>query len=115
MKILLLEDVDNLGLAGEVKVVADGYARNYLLPRRMATLATPGALKQVETIRKAGERRRARDKADAEAIASIINGTSLVFERRAGETGKLYGSVTTQDIAEALSEKAGTEIKHKVT
>ncbi|MFQ5612229.1 MAG: 50S ribosomal protein L9 [Anaerolineae bacterium] len=115
MKVLLLEDVDNLGLAGDVKVVANGFARNYLIPQKMAVLATRGALKQADTVRKAGEQRRAADKADAEAIASLIDGLTFTFERRAGETGKLYGSVTANDIAEALSEAANTPIdKRKV-
>lgn len=116
MKVLLIEDVDNLGYAGDVKKVANGYGRNFLLPQRLAVLATPGALKQAETIRKAAEKRRAQETEDAKAIASQISGLHLVFERRAGETGKLYGSVTSNDIAEAIQEKSGIEIdKRKVS
>ncbi|MFQ5577463.1 MAG: 50S ribosomal protein L9, partial [Anaerolineae bacterium] len=85
MKVLLLQDVDNLGLAGEVAKVANGYGRNYLIPQNLAVLATPGALKQAKNIRQAGELQRAREKADAEAIKNQIEGTTLVFERRAGE------------------------------
>jgi large subunit ribosomal protein L9 len=115
MKILLTQDVDNLGYAGDVKEVADGYGRNYLIPQKMAILATPGALNQAETIRKAAEKRRAQEKADAEAIVNQLAGLELMFERRAGETGKLYGSVTSQDIAESIQEKTGIEIdKRKV-
>jgi large subunit ribosomal protein L9 len=115
MKVLLIEDVDNLGYAGDVKKVADGYGRNYLLPRSMAVMATPGALKQAETIRKAGEKRRAQEKSDAQAIANQLAGLELLFERRAGETGKLYGSVTSADIAEAIKAKTGLEVdKRKV-
>ena len=115
MKVLLLEDVDNLGYAGDVKEVANGFGRNYLIPQQLAVLATPGALKQSETIRKAAEKRRAQEKADAEAIANQVGGLKLLFERRAGETGKLYGSVTSGDIAEAIQEKTGIEIdKRKV-
>ncbi len=115
MQVLLLQDVDNLGYAGDVKKVADGYGRNYLLPRNLAVLATPGALKQAETIRKAAERRRAIEKSDAEATANQLVGLELLFERRAGETGKLYGSVTSGDIAEAIKAKTGMEIdKRKV-
>lgn len=115
MKVLLLEDVDNLGYAGDVKEVANGYGRNYLIPQQLAVLATPGALKQAETIRKAAEKRRAQEKADAEAIANQVGGLKLLFERRAGETGKLYGSVTSADIAEAIQEKTGIDIdKRKV-
>lgn len=115
MKILLIEDVDNLGYAGDVKDVANGYGRNYLLPQRLAVLATPGALKQAETIRKAAEKRRAQEMEDAKAIANQLADLELLFERRAGETGKLYGSVTSNDIAEAITEKTDIEIdKRKV-
>lgn len=115
MQVLLIKDVDNLGYAGDVKKVADGYGRNYLLPRNLAVLATPGALKQAETIRKAAERHRAVEKSDAEAIAHQLVGLELLFERRAGETGKLYGSVTSADIAEAIKAKTGIEIdKRKI-
>ena len=108
MKVLLIQDVDNLGYAGDVKRVADGYGRNYLLPQQMAVLATAGALKQAETIRKTGEKRRAQEMEDARAIASQ-------FERRAGETGKLYGSVTSGDIAEAITRQTGIELdKRKI-
>ncbi|MCB0193536.1 MAG: 50S ribosomal protein L9 [Anaerolineae bacterium] len=115
MKVLLIEDVDNLGYAGDIKEVKNGYGRNYLLPQQLAILATPGAMKQAETIRKAAEKVRAQERADAEAISNQISGLELVFERRAGETGKLYGSVTSNDIAEAILEKTGIEIdKRKV-
>ena len=110
MKVLLIKDVDNLGYAGDVKKVADGYGRNYLLPQNMAVLATPGALKQAETIRKAAEKRRAQEKSDAQAIANQLVGVKLLFERRAGETGKLYGSVTSGDIAEGILAKTGIEL-----
>jgi len=115
MKVLLIEDVDNLGYAGDVKNVANGYGRNYLLPQNLAVLATPGALKQAETIRKAAEKRRAQDMEDAKAIANQIVGLKFLFERRAGETGKLYGSVTSGDIAEAIKDRTGIELdKRKV-
>lgn len=115
MKVLLLQDVDNLGYAGDVKDVANGFGRNFLIPQQMAVLATPGALKQAETIRKAAEKRRAQEKADAEAIANQVGGLKLLFERRAGETSKLYGSVTSADIANEIQEKTGIEIdKRKV-
>ena len=115
MKVLLIEDVDNLGYAGQVKTVANGYGRNYLLPQGMAVLATPGALKQADTISKAAEKRRATEMEDAKAIANQLEGLRLVFERRAGEMGKLYGSVTSGDIAEAIEEKTEISIdKRKV-
>jgi large subunit ribosomal protein L9 len=115
MKLLLIEDVDNLGYAGDVKKVANGYGRNYLIPQKMAVIATPGALRQADTIRKVAEKRRAQEMADAQAIANQLVGLELVFERRAGEMGKLYGSVTSGDIAEAIEAKTGIAIdKRKV-
>ncbi len=115
MQVLLIKDVDNLGYAGDVKKVADGFGRNYLIPRNMAVLATPGALKQAETIRKAAEKRRAHEMADAQAMVNQLAGLELFYERRAGETGKLYGSVTSTDIADGIKAKSGLEIdKRKV-
>ncbi|HMQ52490.1 MAG TPA: 50S ribosomal protein L9 [Anaerolineae bacterium] len=115
MQVLLMKDVDNLGYAGDVKKVKDGYGRNYLLPQGLAVVASPGALKRAEAIKKAGEKRRAQERADAQAIANQLTGLQLLFERRAGETGKLYGSVTSGDIADAILEKTGIEIdKRKV-
>jgi large subunit ribosomal protein L9 len=115
MKVLLIQDVDNLGYAGEVKKVANGFGRNYLIPQNLAVVATPGALKQAETIRKAAEKHRATAMADAQAIANQLVDVELLFERRAGETGKLYGSVTSGDIAEAIEAKTGIAIdKRKV-
>lgn len=113
MKVLLLQDVDNLGLAGEVTKVAAGYGRNYLLPQGMAVLATPSAMKQAEAVRRAGELRRAQEKEDALAIANQINDAVLVFERRAGERDKLYGSVTVGDIATAINTKFGLDISKR--
>ncbi|OQY32462.1 MAG: 50S ribosomal protein L9 [Anaerolineaceae bacterium 4572_5.2] len=116
MKVLLLQDVDNLGLAGDVVKVANGYGRNYLLPQEMAALATSGALKQAQSIRNAGELTRAQEKSDAEAIANQLKGAVLAFERRAGVQDKLYGSVTANDIVQALNDKFGLEIdKRKVS
>ena len=116
MKVLLIQDVDNLGYAGDVKAVANGFGRNYLLPQNLAVLATPGALKQAETIRKTAEAHRARETEDARAIANQLADLALIFERRAGETGKLYGSVTSGDIADAIKEKTAIEIdKRKVS
>ena len=116
MKVLLIQDVDNLGYAGDVKEVANGYGRNYLIPQKMAVLATSGALKQAETIRKAAEKRRARQTEDAQATANQLSGLELTFERRAGETRKLYGSVTSADIVEAIKDKTEIEVdRRKVT
>ncbi len=113
MKILLTQDVPNLGMAGDVHTVAGGYARNYLMPRGLAVLATRGALKQADEIKQTAMRRRARERANAEAQAEVIRGQRLLFEARAGETGRLYGSVTTADIAERLEEAVGFEVDRR--
>jgi len=112
-KVLLTEDVLDLGEAGDVRVVAGGYARNYLFPRGFAVLATKGALKQAEEIRRAGMVRRAQLRAHAESQAEVIRGMKLLFETKAGETDRLYGSVTSSDIAERLSERAGFEVDRR--
>lgn len=115
MKVLLLQDVYNLGQAGEVKTVADGYGRNYLLPRGMAILATPAAIRRAERIKQAAVERRAREKADIEALAQVIGGMMLTFNVRTGEKGKLYGSITSAQIADAIAKKLGAEFdKRKI-
>ncbi|HEY5571738.1 MAG TPA: 50S ribosomal protein L9 [Anaerolineales bacterium] len=113
MKVLLLEDVYKLGRAGEVKRVADGYGRNYLLPQGLAVLATPGALKQSEHIKQSAAARREVLNQEMGDVAERLSGVVLTFPARASETGKLYGSVTTQMIADALSDKAGVEIERR--
>ena len=111
-KILLREDLENLGGRGEIVKVKSGYARNYLLPQGLATLATKGNLKQIEQEREALLKRAATEKSTAEAQADQMRDIALTFERRAGENGTLFGSVTTMDIAEALRAK-GYEIDRK--
>jgi large subunit ribosomal protein L9 len=111
MKVLLLKDVYKLGRAGDIKKVADGYGRNYLLPHGLAMLATAGALKQVEKIRSQAEVRRTEQNSELKGLAAQINGVTLVFSAKAGETGKLYGSITTQDVATAIQEKVRFEVK----
>ncbi len=116
MKVLLRQDVDNLGYAGEVHKVSNGYGRNYLLPRGLAVQATPTVLRAAQAWRERAAARRAELKAEYQALAAQIEATVLVFEAKAGETGKLYGSVTTNDVAERLNETLGTEIdRRKVT
>lgn len=110
--VLLREDVDNLGGRGEIVKVKAGYARNYLLPRNMALLATKGNIKQIENERAALLRKAATEKSTAEAQAEQYKGLSLSFERKAGEEGALFGSVTTMDIAEAIQAK-GYEIDRR--
>ena len=111
MKVLLIKDVYKLGRAGDIKKVADGYGRNFLLPQKMAVLATPGAMKQVEKIRSQAEVRRTEQNSELKDLSNQINGLTLVFAAKAGETGKLYGSITTQDIATAIQEKSRYEVK----
>jgi len=113
MKVLLLKDVYKLGRAGDVKRVADGYGRNYLLPQGLAMLATPGALKQAESIRAEATTRRAALNQEMSSVAERLNGALLAFPAKASETGKLYGSITTQMIAAAVSKKAGLEIPRR--
>jgi large subunit ribosomal protein L9 len=113
MKILLTQDVANLGHAGEIHGVAGGYARNFLMPRGLAVLATKGALKQAEEIRQAATRRRAQERANAEAQAEIIRAQRLLFNARAGENDRLYGSVTSADVAERLAAAVGFDIDRR--
>ena len=113
MKVLLIKDVYKLGRAGDVKRVADGFGRNYLLPQGMAVLATPGALKQVEHIRSKANVRRAELNKEMGGLAEQLKGVYVTFPTKAGETGKLYGSITTAMIAEALSAKIGTTVERR--
>jgi large subunit ribosomal protein L9 len=113
MKVLLLKDVYKLGRAGDVKKVADGYGRNYLIPQGMAVLATPGALKQVEHIKAQATVQRAIINKEMDAVAQRLNGAILNFTMKASETGKLYGSVTNQMLVDALKEKLGVEVARR--
>jgi len=111
MKVMLIKDVYKLGRAGDVKKVADGYGRNFLIPQGLAVLATPGALRQVERIRSQAEIRRTEQNEELKGLADEIEGVVLTFAAKAGETGKLYGSITTQNVADALQEKIRYEVK----
>ena len=102
MKILLLKDVYHLGHAGDVKKVADGYGRNYLLPQGYAVLATAGALKQADVIREKAAVVRKQLNNEMSAVSERINNTWITFASKAGETGKLYGSITSQMVAEKI-------------
>jgi large subunit ribosomal protein L9 len=113
MKVLLLNDVYKLGRAGDVKKVADGYGRNYLIPQSLAVLATPGALKQVEHIKAKANVQRAILNKEMDAVAQRLNGAILNFTMKASETGKLYGSVTNQMLSDALKEKLGVDIARR--
>ncbi|MCA1552855.1 MAG: 50S ribosomal protein L9, partial [Chloroflexi bacterium] len=113
IKVLLTKDVEQLGKAGELKRVARGYARNYLFPRGLATVPTEGAMRQVEIISKAEAKRGAKLSADARATAEKMSATPLEFTAKVGEQGRLYGSITSQDIADALSQKLGAEVDRR--
>ena len=113
MKVMLLIDVHRLGLAGDVKKVADGYGRNYLIPQGLAVLATPGMLKQTNRIREKASRERARLNQEFGTVAEQLTGLELTFAVKTGETGKLYGSVTNAMIAEAIEKTTGVKIEHR--
>ena len=113
MKVMLLKDVYKLGRAGEVKKVANGYGRNYLLPQGLAVLATPGALASSDRIGEDADRRRAILNEELGGLAAQLNGQTFTFPVRASETGKLYGSVTTRMIVSAVNEKLETDLSHR--
>jgi large subunit ribosomal protein L9 len=112
MEVILRQHVENLGKRGEIVKVADGYARNYLLPRKLALPATDGNKKHVERERRIVETREAEEKAQAEAIAARLATVEISIARRVGETDQLYGSVTSADIADFLKAK-GFEIDRR--
>ena len=115
MKLVLLQDVKALGRRGEVVDVADGYARNFLLPRKLAGEADKGALAQIDAQHKANARREAQELADARALAGRIEAAKLTVRAKAGENGKLFGAVTNADVAAAISAAISVGIdKHKV-
>lgn len=113
MKVILTQDMSNLGHKGDVVEVKDGYARNYLLPQSRAFKASKGALKQAETMQKARAAQEAKDRAQWTALAGRIGGVRLVTKATAGAEGQLFGSVTTSDIAEMLTAQLGEEIDRR--
>ena len=113
MQVILLQDLYKHGVAGEVVKVADGFARNFLIPRKMAIQATPAALRRTETVRKNVEARRAQYNDMLNDLARQIDGVELIFGRRAASTGKLFGSVTTQEIADQLDRESGVDINRR--
>jgi large subunit ribosomal protein L9 len=110
MKVLLVKDVPNIGHAGDTKNVADGYARNYLLPRGLATLATAGAVKQVEEDKQVQQRKELRAKVELSQLSSILGQTEVTFKAKVGEQHRLFGSITAADIARAVGGKIGHSI-----
>ena len=113
MKVLLVKDVYKLGRAGDVKKVADGYGRNFLLPQGMAVLATAGAMKTAERIRNKATERRTVLNDEMSVVAEALKKVQIAFGARAGETGKLYGSITSQEVVDAIQKKSGHIIKRQ--
>ncbi len=113
MKVILLEDVPNLGQVGDIEQVAPGYARNYLIPQGLAVKATPGALKEFEHRQATEARREARMMARVEALAERLSEVTLTFEAKASEKGRLFGSITTSDVAEALEREVGEKFDRR--
>lgn len=113
MQVILLQDLYKHGVAGEVVKVAPGFARNYLIPRKMAVQATESELRRTEAIRQNVEARRAQYDNMLNDLAQQIDGVELIFGRRAASTGKLFGSVTTQEIADALMEKTEIDLNRR--
>ena len=115
MEVILREHVDNLGRRGEIVKVAEGYARNYLLPRKLALAVNEGNKRQIERERAAAEARDAEERSGAEAVAQRIGALEIEIARRVGENNTMYGSVTTADIAAALHAKGFEVEKRKIT
>jgi large subunit ribosomal protein L9 len=114
MQIILQEDVEKLGTRGQVVEVASGYARNFLLPRKLALEASPGNMKRLEKMRAVFAKKEATEKGDAAKLAELLAGVSLELTRKAGENDQLFGSVTSADISDALAAKGLTVDKRKV-
>jgi large subunit ribosomal protein L9 len=114
MEVILKEDVSKLGSRGDVVKVAEGYGRNYLLPRKLAIEASTGNKAVIEQMKAASLRRSAKEKTQAEELAKQFEGVTLSFERRSGEADQLFGSVTSGDIADALEKKSFSVDRRKI-
>ncbi len=114
MEVILEQDVEKLGTRGQIVAVADGYARNYLFPRKLAVPATPANCKRLEQLRVVAVRQEAKEKSDAELLAKQLTGLALTLARKAGETDQLFGSVTASDVAEALAARGFHVDKRKI-
>jgi large subunit ribosomal protein L9 len=114
VKVILTKDVEPLGKSGDLKEVAEGYARNFLLPRRLAVPATGGAYRAWQHDVASREEKRVREREEAEIAAQRIGSTTLTMGVKVGEGGKLYGSITTKDIADALGRRGITVDRHKI-
>ncbi len=113
MKVILLQDVKNMGKRDDIVNVSDGYARNFLFPQKLAMEAKPGAMKEVERKRAAEAAREAERKAEAQAKALMLKDKGVTLAVKCGETGRLYGSVTTAEIAQVLEKQYGIRVDKK--
>jgi large subunit ribosomal protein L9 len=113
MKVILQKEVDKLGTPGDVVDVADGYARNFLIPKGLAASASKGAVKHAERLREAHEKRQRAELEDAQAIADRLASTPLRMSAKAGEDGRLFGSITAHHLAEEIEKVAGGEIDRR--
>lgn len=113
MRVLLTKNVEGLGHAGEIKEVAGGYAHNFLLPRKLAVPVTEGTVKQAQATKDAEVRRKERKATEAKTLAGLLDGKTVIFQTRAGEGDRLYGSITTADIAEKLSQAIGQAVDRR--
>ena len=109
MKVVLLKDVRNMGKRDDILTVSDGYARNFLFPQKLAAEATPGTLKEIERKRAAQDAREAERRAEAEAKAALLKNKVITLQVKCGEKGRLYGSVTAAEVAEALEKQHGIQ------
>ena len=114
MHVIFLQDVPNQAHAGEIKQVADGYARNYLLPKALAQVATPEIMKRVHKIKAAGDERRLRETEAMEELAQMLDNTSISLAARVTPTGRYYGAITSARISQTLTETIGRDIDRRI-
>ena len=115
MKVVMRDDVENIGRKGDLIEVTDGYARNFLVPRGLAMKATKGVVQQAEAMRRNREARDARDREAAQALADQLTGKRIELRARAGEGGRLFGSVTPADVVDAVRAQTGVELDRRKT
>lgn len=113
MKVILRQDIDGVGRRGDIVSVADGHGRNYLLPRGLAIVATDGAVNQASAMRRARDLREANDRAAAQTVAEALSAKPIVVKAKAGNEGRLFGSVTTADVASAIASQTGVSVERK--
>lgn len=113
MRVVFLNDVDGIARAGEIKNVADGYARNFLLPRKLAAAATTSTVQQAEARAKAIAKEQEKLDEAATAVANQLSASPVVIKARVGEAGRLFGSVTSSDIADAINARSGSTVEHR--